>query len=555
MEVRPTKDDDIRSYEETTESQLRTTQEWVARPASAVEDADPRKVSRFVIRKRLGSGGFGSVYLAYDPTLEREIAVKIPRSSKHWSKQEAEEFLTEARIAARFKHPNCITVYDAGRCPDNGVFIAMEYVPGETLTQRLHRGRLTVDEAVRTCDQVASVIQEGSALGLYHRDLKPANILLDRNGNVKVCDFGLAVHEDSLRAHQGEISGTWAYMSPEQVRGEVHRLDGRSDIWSLGVILYECLSGRRPFRGKDLVELRDEILNLDPKPLRQIDATIPSALDELCRACLQRTTANRLNNAADFREALAKLGAKKPHGRVLIRAATIIGFILLSATPLVSWLFSGKEIPESRLWRDVPLSLLEIPYADPEAKPADWNQNRREVTVQAARATLFKLGKIERLPCRIRLKLSDLKQDGPSFEAGVFLGLREEQSDNASLGMKYQCLSLSREMGADTWLLTRRNMQLKWLDLGASQPFPMHSHFGTPIVQNALTIPDPVTLSFVLDQDGLQTLECDFRGIHRLTSPEANDLMTQPDYVGSFGIYVQGGALTVRDAQLKYDLP
>jgi len=565
MDAGPSQDADIHSCDETKDPQVSATQEWAALSPPPVEVACPRKVSRFEIRERLGSGGFGSVYLAYDPTLDREVAVKIPRESKVWSDHEIEKFLNEARIAARFKHSNCITVYDAGRCPDNGVFITMEYVPGETLTQRLRQGRLTVEEAVRICGEVASVIQEGSALGLYHRDLKPANILLDRNGHVKVCDFGLAVHEDALRSHQGEISGTWAYMSPEQIRGEVQALDGRSDIWSLGVILYECLSGRRPFRSKDLPDLRDEILNSDPKPLRQIDATIPPALDDLCQKCLQRTIGNRLNSAADFREALAKLGAKKPRGKNIIIAVVIAGIILLAAYPLLFLQPSIKPQPpsktdlpdghESRLWQDVPRSAPEIPYTDAEATPAVWNPGRHEVSVQATRIALFKLGEIERLPCRIRLKLSDLKPEHPAFEAGLFLGLRNVELEDKSQGMRYQCMSLAPETGADTWQVTRQNMQLRWLDLGAQIRFPAHGSRGLPTAQPGIAIPNPVALSLVLDQDGLQTLECNFQGMHRLSSPEINDLTTEADYLGTFGIFVQGGSLTVRDAQIKYDLP
>lgn len=564
MDAGPSRDAEVHSCDETKEPQVSTTQTWGGLPSAPAEVACPRKVSRFEIRERLGSGGFGSVYLAYDPTLHREVAVKIPRESKVWSDHDIEKFLNEARIAAQFKHSNCITVYDAGRCPENGVFITMEYVPGETLTQRLRRGRLTVEEAVRICGEVASVIQEGSASGLYHRDLKPANILLDRNGHVKVCDFGLAVHEDALRSHQGEISGTWAYMSPEQIRGEVQHLDGRSDIWSLGVILYECLSGRRPFRSADLTELRDEILNSDPKPLRQIDAAIPPALDELCQKCLQRTIGNRLNSAADFREALAKLGTKKSPGKYLIGSVAIAGIIVLAASQIYRQPIVKPQPPsktglpdghESRLWQDVPRSAPEIAYTDPEATPAVWNPARHEVVVQATRTALFKLGEIERLPCRIRLKLSDLKPEHPPFDAGLFLGLRELELEDKSQGMRYQCLSLGPETGADTWQVTRQNMQLHWLVLGAQRPFPVHGSRGLPAAQSGIAIPNPVTLSLVLDQDGLQTLECNFQGMHRLTSPEINDLTTEADYLGTFGIFVQGGSLTVRDAQIKYDLP
>src|SRR5262249_2043637 len=153
-------------------------------------------------------------------------------------------------LAARLKHPHVITVYDVGCCSETGVFIAMEYVEGETLAQRLSRGRPGILETLRWCAQIAAAIHEGHKLKLVHRDLKPSNILLDRAGNVKVCDFGLALHEDAQHDRRGEVSGTHPYMSPEQVHGNSHLLDGRTDIWSMGVILYECLAGSRPFRGE-----------------------------------------------------------------------------------------------------------------------------------------------------------------------------------------------------------------------------------------------------------------------------------------------------------------
>jgi serine/threonine protein kinase len=278
-------------------------------PLSPTDTASllPERIGRFQIRRQLGQGGYGSVFLAYDPVLDREIALKVPLQKNSWSNEKAEKFVREARIAARLKHPRVITIYDADSCENQGVFIAMEYVEGETLAQRLKRGRLSVAETVRLCSQVAEAIQLGHRLGLVHRDLKPSNILLDVSGDAKVADFGLALDEERQRSEGGDVSGTWPYMSPEQIRGQSHRLDGRSDLWSLGVIMYECLSGRRPFRGQTWDEIRAEILERDPKPLRQIDESIPAALDELCQQCLQRDLTKRIRSAADFRRELRRL--------------------------------------------------------------------------------------------------------------------------------------------------------------------------------------------------------------------------------------------------------
>lgn len=275
----------------------------------------PQQISRFVIRKRLGGGGFGSVYLAYDPVLDREIALKVPRGKGIWDDEQTQSFLSEARNAVRLKHPNVIAIHDAGENAESGVFIAMEYVEGEPLSERLKRGKLSIPEAARICGQIAEAIHVGHKLGLIHRDLKPANILLDTKGNVKVCDFGLAMHEEGQEARRGEVSGTLPYMSPEQVEGNSHLLDGRSDIWSLGVILYECLSGRRPFRGDNWDETSEQIRTRDPKPLRQLDETIPPALDELCQHCLRRNLPDRLSTALDFQKRLAQATRKEKGGK------------------------------------------------------------------------------------------------------------------------------------------------------------------------------------------------------------------------------------------------
>jgi hypothetical protein len=306
----------------------------------------PTQILRFRILRPLGSGGFGCVYLAYDPTLDREIALKVPRESAGWADDQTQKFLEEARIAARLKHPHVIAIYDAGRTEDGGVFIAMENVAGESLAERLKRGKLSVPETVRILGQVADAMRHAHKLNLLHRDLKPSNILLDHSGNAKVCDFGLALHEDAQHDHRGEISGTLAYMSPEQIDGNSHLLDGRSDIWSLGVILYECLSGRRPFRGGDWQQTREEILTRDPKPLRQLDDSIPEALDDLCRKCFRRNVPDRLPTAQDFRQALT--GTERENGpakRRLTLAA--MGAVLFCAALAAGggWYFFGNPQP------------------------------------------------------------------------------------------------------------------------------------------------------------------------------------------------------------------
>jgi serine/threonine protein kinase len=353
-------------------------------PSAGASSRPVQEVSRFQLRKRIGHGGFGSVFLAFDPTLARDVALKLPRDASSWTDEKVQRFLEEARIAARMKHPHVVTIYDAGRCDPNGVFIAMEYVEGNTLAERLARGKLSIPETMRICSQVADAIHKGHNLGLVHRDLKPANILIDAAGNAKVCDFGLALHEDSQADRRGELGGTLPYMSPEQLRGESHLLDGRSDVWSLGVILYECLAGRRPFRGNSNEEVRDQIMTRDPKPIRQLDDSIPAALDDLCRKCLMRDISDRMPTAHDFRKALTEYDDGKCRSKrrlvQVIMGMLLVGAMLTSASyfiPRMSERLPSKDAPGATTEKstinklDDQLDLLVLPLKEIAAAKGD----------------------------------------------------------------------------------------------------------------------------------------------------------------------------------------
>jgi serine/threonine protein kinase len=201
------------------------------------------------------------------------------------------------------KHPKIATVYHVGRDEAGLPFIVMEYIAGVTLRELLQQ-RKAPSQIAALMAEIAETLHYAHQQGFVHRDLKPSNVLLDREGKPHVVDFGLAVHETAQRRKAGEYSGTLPYMSPEQVRGESHRLDGRADIWALGVMLYELLVGRRPFVGETPAELCDEILHREPKPLRMVDDKIPTELERICLKCLSKNIADRFATAADLAAAL-----------------------------------------------------------------------------------------------------------------------------------------------------------------------------------------------------------------------------------------------------------
>ncbi|GIW94541.1 MAG: hypothetical protein KatS3mg110_2582 [Pirellulaceae bacterium] len=224
-------------------------------------------------------------------------------------------------------------------CGTAGLFAVMEYVEGGTLRQFMAEKHSYVSWA-RFFARLAEALAYAHAQGFIHRDLDPDNILVDTQGQPHVTDFGLAIHEDQQAARRGERAGSWAYMAPEQVRGESHRLDGRADLWAVGVLLYECLTGRRPFRGDSLDELLDQILHYEPKPPRQIDPDIPAALESICLKCLRKDPAQRWTSAAELAEALRRFARATDRG--LTRRAFWAGLPVAGLTVAAAGWFAGR---------------------------------------------------------------------------------------------------------------------------------------------------------------------------------------------------------------------
>jgi len=312
------------------------TQQWENPKAQETHTSEqPEHIGRYKVTGILGRGGFGTVYRARDEELQRDVAIKVWRRDRFAGDEQVEQLLQEARLVARLdKHPAIVGVYDVGRQEDGSAFVVFEYIEGHSLEQEMKSHKLAPDRVWEIMMQVTSAIQHAHATGLVHRDLKPANVLLDGDGNAHVADFGLAIDDQSQRFHAGEVSGTPAYMAPEQVRGEAHRLDGRADLWALGVMLYETLTRRRPFQGQTHQELFDEILHREPKPPRQLDPEIPADLERICLKCLTKSVTERYLTAADLAKDL-RHAQEAPQRRkrrlVTIVSAVAAGLVVLGA--------------------------------------------------------------------------------------------------------------------------------------------------------------------------------------------------------------------------------
>lgn len=285
---------------------------------------------RYEIREHIATGGMASVYKTWDNRVERIVAIKVLRSLDKNDTRAVERFRREARAAAALAHPNAVTIYDfveeAGQ-----YFLVMEYIPGPTLKQLVgQRRQLQAQEAIEIAAQVCSVLQVAHARGFIHRDIKPQNIMLvlggpvggiiDRGVLVKLTDFGIVrVAEDAGLTNSGIVLGTADYLSPEQARGET--LTASSDLYSLGVVMFEMLTGQPPFVGPTAVSIAMQHASANPPPIRKYNPAIPPILEQLVLRALEKETEDRFNSAAEMQQALRACARELARGNQMAQPA------------------------------------------------------------------------------------------------------------------------------------------------------------------------------------------------------------------------------------------
>jgi predicted ATPase len=269
--------------------------------------APPVAYGRYQVRHTLGAGGFGTVYLGHDTQLDRPVAIKVLRSDASQAQAEGEPSPQEARRLAQLRHPGIVSVHDVG-VHEGQVYIVSDYLDGPDLGQWLRENRPAWPEAAQIAAAVADALAHAHARLIVHRDVKPANILLTADRAPVLVDFGLALGETQAGgAEKGVVAGTPSYMSPEQAAGTAHRIDGRTDIYSLGVVLYEMLTGRLPFRASFRQELFRQVRDDEPQPPRQLVSDIPPELERACLKALAKRQEDRYTTATDFAADLRRI--------------------------------------------------------------------------------------------------------------------------------------------------------------------------------------------------------------------------------------------------------
>src|ERR1044072_2624248 len=351
-----------------------------------------------------GEGGMGTVYLAEDTHLGRRVAIKFPSVNSNSHDYRA-RFLREARAVSELSHPGIGTLFDYGETDEGRPFLVMELAKGRPLTELMQNGELNLKRAVEIVIEVANALIAAHARGVIHRDIKPSNIMIDDNGQVKVLDFGLAkqLNKDaggasepealtllSTETRSGVVLGTPAYLSPEQATGGA--VDGRSDLFALGTMLYESITGRTPFVGNSFIEIAANVLHFEPPPPSKYNSQVPRELDFITQKALAKKPAKRYQTAKEFIADLSSVRDKleETTGQTLIRRTSpslltgrnrtltnlsqilqrpripiyqiLIGVVLLIVAGLVTWrvLRPSPHVPtaDAQRWHDIGTTAL-----------------------------------------------------------------------------------------------------------------------------------------------------------------------------------------------------
>ncbi|MBD3675844.1 MAG: serine/threonine protein kinase [Planctomycetaceae bacterium] len=298
--------------------------------------SDQGMVAHFQLIRPLGKGGFGIVWLAKDITLDRLVALKMPVAHK----TSVSDLLYEAQSAAKLRHPNIVSIFETGQTDSGQPFIASDYIDGLNLKDVLSAGRPTLETTLTLMVTISDALQHAHQMGIVHRDVKPANIMIDQDGVPYVADFGLAMRvSEESGSSSGPVVGTAHYMSPEQAMGQIEKTDHRTDIYAVGVMLFQMLTGELPYRGNNQAVIYQKVKQDAPSP-RLLRPSVPKDLETICLRCLERDPEKRYSSAKLLKEEFQRVQRGEP---ILARPVGLIekGFRWSKRYPLVAGLSLG----------------------------------------------------------------------------------------------------------------------------------------------------------------------------------------------------------------------
>ena len=552
-------------------------------PSGESTEVIARSTGRYRLLQIVGKGGFGEVWKAYDPQLDRIVAVKLPRQDRVFSDEQLNDFLVEARRVARLKIAGVVAVHDVGQ-DGASHFIVSDFVDGETLADQMKRDRLSCRASARIIADIAETLHRAHLQDIVHRDVKPNNILIDKSGTVFLTDFGLAINEVEQLAESEAVLGTFAYMPPEQARGSSNRVDGRADIYSLGVVLYQLLTNRLPFVATTAMEYRNQILQRDVRPLRTIDDTIPIELERICLRCLAKSPTDRYSTAKDLahdlRQWIAEVDVKdrKTASPAYLWPVITIAVVLVAVIVVAISVGRNREPQVQPVTRpEQKAAVAENPKADGSSKaekttsPVEriWldqlGQSPRELFLPGYRAggtlgfrsdlqafeissepeRLVQLGVLEGRSCRIGITIEQPVWNGAT---GVFWGYHEVEAKEGR-GAQWQSITGARHYppdGVPVYRVVRRLVQtparsgitVTVKDLGYMDVrFPEDSR--------------PVRLEFELHKDQLVRATWNGEDLP-ITSDSLNRRTNPADYAGPWGVYSQRATTWFRHPSLHF---
>ena len=320
---------------------------WMSSAADTVDVTEPDLLigqtlaNRYVIESFVAAGGFGRVYRAFDNELQRHVALKLARMDRSRS---TDSLLLEARRTAKLRHPGIVSVHDVVK-HDGSVVIVSDLIEGRSLAAVIAEGQTTIKQATRWIVEVAEALQAAHEQGFIHRDIKPSNILIDQKGRASITDFGIATTVDQVNNGDALSSGTLAYMAPEQILAEIRLLGPGTDLWALGVVFYQLLTGKHPHKADSDIALRENALLRLPVPPRQFNSEIPIHIEQVCLRCLAKHPADRFETATAVIEAINSPGllVSAPRLSQLLLAIIAVAVLLTASFVAGQWTDSAPQ--------------------------------------------------------------------------------------------------------------------------------------------------------------------------------------------------------------------